>query len=63
MISKLSEEKSKTAQISKEKRMRVTPDKGHGYHLYDILQEAALMWFSDLHVTIKFRYVKFKNQL
>lgn len=42
MRSKLSGEKPKTAKLSQEKWMRVMPDKGDGYHLYDVFQEAAI---------------------
>ena len=42
MRSKLFEEKPKTAKISEEKWVRVMPDKGDGYQLYDVLKEVAI---------------------
>jgi len=39
MRSKLFEEQSKTAQISTERWVRILPDQGDGYQLYDALQE------------------------
>ncbi|MBS7565516.1 hypothetical protein KHS38_13975 [Mucilaginibacter sp. Bleaf8] len=39
MKSKLFEERPKTARISDEKWVRVMPDSGEGYQLYDALQE------------------------
>ena len=42
MRSKLFEEKPKTAKISEEKWVRIMPDKGYGYQLYDVLREIAI---------------------
>lgn len=42
MRSKLFEEKPKTAKISDEKWVRIMPDKGDGYQLYDVLREIAI---------------------
>lgn len=42
MRSKLFEEQPKTAKTSSERWIRVLPDKGEGYALYDALQEKAI---------------------
>jgi hypothetical protein len=42
MRSKLFEERPKTAKISGERWVRVMPDNGDGYHLYDVLAEVAI---------------------
>jgi len=42
MRSKLFEEKPKTAKISNERWVRVMPDKGDGYLLYDVLREIPI---------------------
>jgi hypothetical protein len=42
MKSKLFEERPKTAKISDEKWVRIMPDSGEGYHLYNVLKGAAI---------------------
>jgi hypothetical protein len=42
MRSKLFEERPKTAKTSEERWVRVMPDNGGGYHLYDVLKEIAI---------------------
>jgi hypothetical protein len=42
MRRKLFEERPKTAKTSGERWVRVMPDKGDGYHLYDVLIETAI---------------------
>ncbi|NOW96092.1 hypothetical protein [Mucilaginibacter sp. SG564] len=42
MRSKLFEERPKTAKTNEERWVRVMPDNGDGYHLYDVLQETAI---------------------
>lgn len=42
MRSKLFEERPKTTKTSAERWVRVLPDKGEGYQLYDALQERSI---------------------
>ncbi|MCD8739093.1 hypothetical protein LT679_00645 [Mucilaginibacter roseus] len=42
MKSKLFEEKPETARTSMERWVRIFPDRGDGYHLYDPLQEQPI---------------------
>jgi hypothetical protein len=42
MRSKLFEERPKTAKTSDERWVRIMPDTGDGYHLYDVSQEVFI---------------------
>ena len=42
MRSKLFEEKAKTAKINEERWVRILPDKGEGYQLYDAMEERPI---------------------
>jgi len=39
MSNKLFEQKPKSAQISTQRWVRILPDRGEGFHLYDVLEE------------------------